>query len=77
MKVEGGENIDYAVFPDNDGTVVIESFDKDIIMKKHVKGMPNVSYSGRFFVKVSDMEAAKVVIARLPKSSSKITAKMA
>lgn len=68
LSVEGGNNIQYAIFPDDDGTLVIEALDKNIIMKKYVKRMPNVSYSGRFFVKVSDMEAAKKVIEKLPKS---------
>ena len=69
LNVDGGNNIQYAVFPDDDGTLQIESFDKDIIMKKYAKGMQGVIYSGRFFVKVSDMEAAKKVIGKLPKNA--------
>ena len=75
--VPEGENIDYAVFPDHDGTLVIESFDKDIIMKKYVKGMNGISYSGRFFVKVSDINTAEKVIERLPKASKKDIIKFA
>ncbi len=65
-----GKNIMYAVFPDDrrEGTLVIEAFDKSIIMKKHVKGMPGISYSGRFFIKVNNMETAFKVIDRLPKN---------
>lgn len=67
--INNGTNISYAVFPDEDGTLLIESFDKNIIMKKYVKGMPGVSYSGRFFIKVRDIDVAKNVIQKLPKRS--------
>ena len=75
--IEDGENIEYALFPDDNGTMVIESFDKSIIMKKYAKGMPNVSYSGRFFVKVGDKESAIKVIEKLPKGKMARNAKLA
>ena len=65
--VNGGVNIDYAIFSDDDGSLMIECYDKNIILKKYIKGMPDIIYSGRFFVKVSDINAAKKVISKLPK----------
>ena len=65
--IPGSENIEYAILPDgNNDMLVVEAFDKGIVLKKYVKGMNNVIYSGRFFVKASDMETAIRIIQRLP-----------
>lgn len=75
--VTGGNKIEYAIFPDDDGTLVIEAFNKDIILKEYVRRMQGLTYSGRFFVKVGDIETAEKVIERLPKKFEKETAKFA
>ena len=55
----------------------LEAFDKNIIMKKYVKGMPGISYSGRFFIKVNNIETAFDVIDKLPKNIMDKTKKYA
>lgn len=68
-----GNKIEYAIMPDEDGTLVIEAFNrKQIVMKEHVRNMNGLTYSGRFFVKVGDMDTAEKVIERLPSSYSKV-----
>ncbi len=66
QNVDSENNIEYAIFPDGEDMFVIESLDKDLVMKKHVKGIKGLSYSGRFFVKVADIQTAENVIAKLP-----------
>lgn len=67
MKTAG--HIKYAIFPECNNTYIIEAYDKELIFKKYVKGMKGVYYSGRFFVKVTNMETAIKVIERLPNIS--------
>lgn len=72
--------IQYAIFSednDNSRNYIIESIDKKIVMKKYVKGMKDVCYSGRFFIKVTNMDAAINVIERLPKTSVQDNQKLA
>lgn len=64
-------SVEYAVFPEGNDAYLIESYDKDMVMKKHVKGMHGLLYSGRFFVKVTDLETAKHVLAKLPRRVNK------
>jgi len=59
--------IQYAIFHEEKNIYRIESVDKNLILKKYIKGMEGVCYSGRFFIKVKDMEIALKVIERLPK----------
>lgn len=65
QNVNCSNQIEYAIFSEDD-SYIIEAFDKDLIFKKYVKGMQGVYYSGRFFVKVADMEAALKIIDKLP-----------
>lgn len=64
--IEEAKHIEYAIFPEGRDGYIIESYDKDLIFKKHVRTMKGVYYSGRFFVKVRNMETAIEVINRLP-----------
>lgn len=67
-----GEKIEYAIFPDTDNTYIIESKNKNISIKKYVKGANGITYSGRFFVRVNSKETAKELIKKLPTSKSVI-----
>lgn len=72
--------IEYAMFSEDGGNssvYIVEALDKDIVMKKYVKGMADVCYSGRFFVKTSNKKAALNVIDRLPKFMSRKEEKLA
>ena len=46
-------------------------------MKKYVKGIPGLCYSGRFFLKVTDMKTALQVIEKLPKAINKAAENLA
>jgi len=59
-------HVEYAIFTEDNNSYMIEAFDKNLIFKKYVKGMQGVYYSGRFFVKVTNMEAALKIIDKLP-----------
>lgn len=69
--------VEYAIFPDNNNCFVIESYDKDTVMKKYVKGMRGVCYSGRFFVKVTNLEDAYKVIEKLPTKQKRLNENLA
>lgn len=66
LNIPNSEKIEYAVFPDEEDTYVIEAFDKDTCVKKYVKGLKGVAYSGRFFVRVNNIETAEHIVAKLP-----------
>jgi len=71
------KHIQYAIFPEYNDGYIIEALDRDLIFKKHVKGMKGVYYSGRFFVKVTNMETALNVIERITKATTKNIEKLA
>jgi len=75
--VDDEHKILYAVFYEADKCYRIESIDKQLIMKKYAKNMPGVCYSGRFFLKVTDMETALKVIEKLPKTINKTAENLA
>ena len=60
-------NLDYVIFPDTNGSYVIGSMDEDFKMSKHIKGIQNVAYSGKFYVKVADIKTAEKIITKLPR----------
>lgn len=64
--IDSSNKIAYGIFPESPNTYIIESMDKDLVMKKYVKGMPGIFYAGRYFVKVTDLETAESVIKKLP-----------
>lgn len=64
--IPNAENIEYAILPDDENTYVVEAFDKNLCVKKHVKGLKGVVYSGRFFVRVTDIQTAEKIVAKLP-----------
>lgn len=68
--ISNAEKIDYAVFPDEEGTYIVEAFDKNLCVKKYVKGLKGIVYSGRFFVRVNDLKIAETVISKLPAKRS-------
>lgn len=61
------ESIDYVIFPDEENTFVVEAKDKEMSVKKYVKGLKGITYSGRFFVRVNDIDVAEKVVSKLPK----------
>lgn len=71
------QKIEYAIFPDADSTYIIESRNKNISLKKYVKGAAGVTYSGRFFVRVNSKETAYELIKRFPSKILEIQEKKA
>lgn len=63
--IPNSEKVEYAIFPDGD-TYLVEAFDKNICIKKYVKGLKGIVYSGRFFVRASDLHAAEKIVSKLP-----------
>lgn len=77
FNMESATNVEYAIFADNGGTYFIEALNKDLILKKYVKGLKGLTYSGRFFLRVNDLQRAKEIIQVLPSSKIESTEKKA
>ena len=61
------DKIEYVILPDEEGTYVVEARDKEMSVKKYVKGLKGITYSGRFFVRVNGIDVAESVVSKLPK----------
>lgn len=68
-RINNSQHIQYVILPDN-GIYLIASMDKDFAIHKHIKGKPNVAYSGRYYAKVSDINTAINIVNELPKKDT-------